>query len=153
MINRELLSMKIRQRFCVSLLGCVTILTLFLVACGANENGSEPSISISPKKGNPKLDSQLNQLILAQAKGEAASFAQNTNIGLTDGRVRVVIECVPGQLEAASKAAISSGAQLETTYENLIQVSIPVTSLTALTNTESIRLIRLPQQPVPASNK
>ncbi len=145
--------MKIRQKIFSSVLGCITVLPLLLVACGPSQNEPESTISVPPKTGNPKLDSQLNQLVAAQAKGEAAAFAQKLNIDLTNGRIRVVIECVPGQLEAASKAAISAGAVLETTYDNLIQVSVPVASLTALTNAESIRFIRLPQQPVPAPNK
>jgi len=141
--------MKIRQRVLVSLLGLIAILTLFLMACSSN-SGANLNPYVSPDKGNPKLDSQLNQLVIAQAKGEAASFAEKSNIDITNGRVRVVIECVPGQVEAARQAATNAGAELETTYENLLQVSVPITSLTALTNAESIRLIRLPQQPVPA---
>jgi len=100
-------------------------------------------------EGSPKLDSQLNQMVSAVKRGEAASFAEKSNIDLTNGRIRVVIECAPGQVEAATKAAINAGAEVETTYENLLQVSVPVTGLTALADAESIRFIRLPQQPVP----
>ena len=143
--------MKIRQRVLVSLLCFIAILALFLIACSSNGGANLPPY-VPPEKGNPKLDSQLNQLVLAQAKGEAASFAEKSNIDLTNGRTRVVIECVPGQLEAATKASINAGAEVETTYENLLQVSVPVTGLTALADAESIRLIRLPQRPVPLSD-
>lgn len=138
----------------LSLLGCISLLPLLLVACGPNQNAPESSPTyVAPKKGNPKLDSQLNQLVAAQANGEAASFARQANIPLDNGRVRVVIECVPGQLDAASKAAVTAGAVVETTYENLIQVLIPVTALNALADAESIKTVRLPQQPVPGANK
>jgi hypothetical protein len=140
--------MKIRQRVLVGLLCPIAILALFLIGCSSNGSANLPPY-VSPEKGNPKLDSQLNQLVLAQAKGEAASFAEKSNIDLTNGHIRVVIECVPGQVEAATKAAINAGAEVETTYENLLQVSVPVTGLTALAAAESVRLIRLPQQPVP----
>jgi hypothetical protein len=105
----------------------------------------------SPDKGNPKLDSQLNQLVLAESRGEAASFAKQSNIELVDGAVRVIIECAPGQLEAATKAATSAGAKLETSYENLLQVVVPITSLTTLADAASIRFIRLPQYPSPGA--
>ena len=107
----------------------------------------------SADKGNPKLDSQLNQLVLAEAHGEAASFAQQHNIELVNGSVRVIIECIPGQLEAAAEAATSAGAKLEASYDNLLQVVVPVTSLNALADAESIRFIRLPQEPLPALSK
>jgi hypothetical protein len=140
--------MKIRRRVLVILLSFIAILALFMIACSSN-GGANLHPYVPPDKGNPKLDSQLNQLVLAQAKGEAASFAEKSNIDITNGRIRVVIECVPGQVEAASQAAINAGAEVETTYENLLQVSVPITTLTALADAESIRFIRLPQQPVP----
>ena len=104
-----------------------------------------------PDKGNPKLDSQLNQLVRAERQGEAASFAEQSNIELVDGGVRVIIECVPGQLEAATEAATNAGAKLETSYRNLLQVVVPITSLTTLADAESVRFIRLPQYPSPAA--
>ncbi len=70
----------------------------------------------------------------------------------TLGSVRVIIECVPGQLEAASEAATNAGAKLEASYENLLQVVVPVASLSTLADAVSIHFIRLPQQPLPAPN-
>lgn len=146
--------MRIKPRIFVGLVGSIIVLNLFLFACGPNQTPAETTMTyIPPEKGNPKLDSQLNQLVAAQAKGEVTAYAQKMNINLNDGRIRVVIECVPGQIEVASKAAVSSGAVVETTYENLIQVLIPVANLTALAKNESIKFVRLPQQPVPGSNK
>jgi len=104
-----------------------------------------------PDKGNPKLDSQLNQLVHAERNGETASCAEQSDIELVDGAVRVIIECVPGQLEAATEAATNAGAKLETSYDNLLQVVVPITKLSTLADAESIRFIRLPQYPSPAS--
>ena len=105
----------------------------------------------SPDKGNPKLDSQLNQLVRAERNGEATSFAEQSSIELVDGAVRVIIECVPGELEAATEAATNAGAKLETSYRNLLQVVVPITSLTTLADAESIHFIRLPQYPLPGA--
>ncbi len=102
-------------------------------------------------KGNPKLDSQLNQLVRAERHGEAASFAEQSNIELVDGAVRVIIECVPGQLEAATEAATNAGAKWEASYDNLLQVVVPITSLNTLADAESIHFIRLPEYPAPAA--
>ena len=90
-----------------------------------------------PPKGNPKLDSQLNRLV------DAGSL----------GTVRVIIESMPDQLEAASEAATNAGAKVETSYGNLLQVMVPITSLTTLASATSIRLIRMPQQPLPATTE
>lgn len=80
-----------------------------------------------------------------------ANFKMQIN-QLLGGSVRVIIECVPGHLEAASKAATNAGAKLETNYDNLLQVVVPIASLSTLADAESIRFIRLPQQPLPAPN-
>jgi len=104
----------------------------------------------SPDKGNPKLDSQLNQLVLAESRGEASSFAKQISIELVDGNVRVIVECLPDQVDAAVEAASALGV-VETSYRNLLQVVVPITSLTTLADAASIRFIRLPQYPSPAA--
>jgi hypothetical protein len=121
----------------------VGFVILASVLTGCSPSGASGDItnlppSYSPDKGNLKLDSQLNQLVLAEKRGEVASFAEKNNIELTDGRVRVIIECAPGKLEAATQAATSAGAKLETSYDNLLQVSVPVTSLSTLAGSHRI---------------
>ena len=129
----------------VVLLVSIGVLVLIPVACTSSQDiNNLPPLDL-PDKGNPKLDSQLNQLISAESRGEAASFAEQSNIELIDGGVRVIIECVPGQLGAATEAATDAGAKLETSYDNLLQVVVPITSLTTLAETPSIHFIRLPR--------
>ena len=114
------------------------------------EDGLDLSQVELPEKGNPKLDSQLNQLVSAETSKKAASFAQQSNIELVDGNIRVIVECLPDQVDAAVKAASALGV-VETTYRNLLQVVVPITSLTTLADAESIHFIRLPQYPSPAA--
>ena len=104
----------------------------------------------SPDKGNPKLESQLNQLIQAEGLGEAASFAAQSNIELIGGSVRVIVESLPEQVEATTKAASALGV-VETSYGDLLQVLVPVASLTTLADEASVRFVRLPQYPVPGT--
>jgi len=104
-----------------------------------------------PDKGNPKLDSQLNQLVRAERLGEAESFAEQSNIELIEGNVRVIIECVPNQIDNAMLEAQNAGATIEMDYDNLLQVVVPITNLTTLAETESIRFIRLPHLATPGT--
>ena len=135
------------------LLVSIGILILIATACasGKDINNLPPFDSLG--KGHPKLDSQLNQLISAEKRGEAASFAEQSNIDLVDGAVRVIIESVPGQLEVATEAATNAGAELETSYNDLLQVVVPVTSLSTLADATSIHFIRLPEYPVPGARR
>jgi len=132
------------------LIANIGILVLVPVACTSGEEVTNlPPLDL-PDKGHPKLDSQLNQLVRAESRGEAASFAEQSNIELVDGGVRVIIECVPGQLETATEAATNAGAKLEASHDNLLQVVVPITSLTTLADEASIHFIRLPRYPSPA---
>ncbi len=129
---------KIRRRLGITIivvmLASIGILVLVPVACTSGQDIIDFPPSDLPDKGNPKLDSQLNQLVDAEGHGEAASFAEQSDINLVDGAVRVIIECLPGQLEAATNA----GAKLETSYDNLLQVVVPITSLTTLADAASM---------------
>ena len=135
----------------VVMLASIGILVLVPAACTSGQDAIDLPPSDLPDKGNPKLDSQLNQLVDAEEHGEAASFAAQSDIELVDGAVRVIIECLPGQLEAATEAATNAGAKLETSYDNLLQVVVPITNLTTLADAASIHFIRLPQHPLPAA--
>ena len=142
--------LKVRGIATVITLVVTGTLLLMAVACTSGRDVINlPPLDL-PDKGHPQLNSQLNQLVRAERNGQAASFAQQSNIDLVDGAVRVIIECVPGQLEAATEAVTNAGAKLETSYDNLLQVLVPITSLTTLADAASIHLIRLPQYPLPA---
>ena len=97
------------------------VLSLLLLGCGQSppEATSEPAapagdervedLPLPPplKKGNPKLSSQLWDLIEAESQGEAELLASRRHIKLEDGGVKVIIECLPGQVAAAASAAAS----------------------------------------------
>jgi len=132
-----------KVRILVAFLSILTFGTL-LAACQG-----KPQVPPDSTKGtNPKLSSELNQLVQAEGRGEAASFAQQQNIDLIDNKVRVIVEVAPGQLEAATKAVSAAGI-IETSYQNLLQAVVPIKSLAVLTQETSIKEIRLPMQALP----
>jgi len=95
-----------------------------------------------------KLDTHLNSLVDAERRGEAESFAQLALIDLVDGSVRVAIECVSGQLDAAVEAAERFGTVEAIAYRaEKLQALIPITSLTTLAREESIQFISDPVKP------
>ena len=131
------------------------VFTVVQTSCGENQSivNAPPSFSYSsPDKGIPKLDSQLSQLVRAAERGEAASFAQQHGLEISDGMIRVIIECKPGLIEDARKAANGRGAKEETFYGDMLQALVPVAGLEALAGAESILFIRLPQKPLLMEN-
>ncbi|MDP3947651.1 MAG: hypothetical protein Q8Q41_03105 [bacterium] len=150
------------------LLTILSVTLLSILACASNQAGTElpspeqekpkekdlPNKMPQLEKGNPKLGSALWQLIEAEKRGEAESFARQGDIKLVDGGVLVTMESVPGQVEAAAKAAINAGAQhLQAgsigITKDWLDAVVPITSLEALANEESIRFIALPVRGVP----
>jgi len=96
---------------------------------------------------NPGLSNKLNRLVQAYRQGEVEEFTRQRGTETIDGSVRVIIECVPGQVEAAAEAATDAGAQQVRSRDNLVKALVPIANLTALDEVESIHLIRLPWEP------
>ncbi len=117
-------------------------------AASDGEDLDLPQIEL-PEKGNPKLDSQLDQLVSAERRNQVTSFAQQSNIAMVDGNVRVIVECLPDQVDAIVKAASALGV-VETSYRNLLQMLVPVPQLAILADTPGVHLVRMPWYPLPA---
>jgi len=116
----------------------LVVVSFSIAGCGTNEDVRD------------KLDSRLNPLVDAEKRGETESFARMAGFDLVDGSVRVLIDYVPGQLEAAVKAAERFGTVETIDYSaKKVQALIPIASLTALAKEESIRFIRDPVESAP----
>gem|GEM_PF-1909479 len=131
----------------------ILLLPVFVVAPGSQARSShESSIALSrielPQKGHPKLESVLWELSATRQGRDASAFASESVVDLTDGRARVIIEAAPGHSAEAAAAAESLGVQVETTYQDLLQVVAPVSMLTALAEDPSVRLVRRSAKPV-----
>ena len=150
MINKMIRNKK-KHLVTYTLLLALTVVSLVLIlsACASDWGITDLPPLDPPDKGNPKLDSVLNQLVLAEKRGEATAFAAQSSIELNDGSIRVIIESVPGRLEEAKEVASDANARIETSYNNLLQVVVPISGLLTLAESESIDYIRLPHTPWP----
>ena len=103
--------------------------------------GPTPPPSLPPYTGPPKLDRYLWYLIQAVERGE-----------LVDRSVRLIVEYVPGQSEAAAKVIAAVGTVEIISYRfGGIQALIPVSSLLALVEEKSIKAFREPWISAPAA--
>jgi hypothetical protein len=123
---------------------------LFIPDCTPNQadDTSEQDGTPEPEE-NPKLDPSLNQLAQAYRWGEVEEFAYRNCIDLLYDdagllSVEVEIDCVPGQVEAAITAAKTYGT-VEGSYLYMIVAVVPVTSLAALADEESVEFVRIPE--------
>jgi hypothetical protein len=99
----------------------------------------------------PKLDSQLNQMVEAQASGRPQVATMEGQGDMPEDQVRVVLECAPGQADAAAQAASEFGV-VEASYKDLIQMTVPVTNLTALVDLPGVIRVRQPWHATPAAS-
>jgi hypothetical protein len=134
------------------LLVIIILFTLVLLVLGLWSSGCQEDLGTSPistYKGNLKLETTLNQLAQIEIPAELTSFVQQNNIDLKEGKIRVVIECLPGKIGAVANAA-SSLITIESRYENLLQALVSPANLDMLTQDANIKYIRLPQAIQPA---
>lgn len=109
-----------------------------------------PAFQKAAQKGHPKMESVLWDLQAGHQQSglrQAAAFALERGIELGAETVRVVVETNPGELEEAIKGAEALGAQLETTYKNRAQFSVPIPLLGSLADLPQVSFVR---QPYPA---
>ena len=149
--------MKRRLLGSLAALALVLLLVATVLPAVAQEGGDAsaagkvldlPPLELRPK-GNPRLDSSLNRLAAAETSEQAIRLAQEGNIRLSDGNVRVIIEALPGQVDAAMQAAASI-AVIETSHGDSIQALVPISQLTALAESPGVRYVRTPWYPIPA---
>ncbi|MDD5190360.1 MAG: choice-of-anchor D domain-containing protein, partial [Dehalococcoidales bacterium] len=105
--------------------------------------GIDPLLVI-PDKGNPKLDSPLNDLVNSQPVVTPGKLSRNSLNTVQSDSVRVIIECLTDSVQNISDIAAALGT-VECTYANLIQVSVPVANLTALTEITGVNIVRVPE--------
>ena len=130
------------------LFSALLITLLLMPTCNSEQNPTDTNEEDSKPEEHPKLSSKLNKLVQAEWRGEAEEFARQGGIELLYDdaglvSVKVVIECLDGQVEAATKAAEAYGT-VGIIYRTSIQVVVPITSLSALADEESVGFVRLP---------
>jgi hypothetical protein len=119
-----------QTRITINLIICVALLSSIGISSGApptaaaEEEEKHPDIDVTEitrlqpyekrEKIYPQLSSDLDRLVEAVMQRKAEEFVRPRGIELLDGAakadsVKVVIECLPGQVEAATKAAGLTG--------------------------------------------
>ena len=105
-----------------------------------------------PLKGNPKLESSLNQLLEAHCREglvEAQAFATTHRMVLDDDRVQVVIETTQGAMSDLKEDVEALGGEYQCHYETLLQALVPIDALEPLAGRSDVQVIREPRRLVP----
>lgn len=94
-----------------------------------------------------KIDPLLVNLIQAEKRGEAESFAGQNHLNLKNNQVATTITPALGQAETAVKALIEAGGELASDYKNqpVFDAWVPITKLEVLANEKSIISIGVPE--------
>ena len=98
------------------------------------------------KISNPKLYSPLNLLVLPENQGKTGEIIEKNNIELLPGeRLRLVIEADPEHVEEAIEFTSQYG-EVESVWEDLIQIVVPIQYLEELTESPTVQNVRLPYE-------
>lgn len=99
------------------------------------------------EKKHHGLDSRLVNLYESVLAGKVPDESNSVILMGTDGqRVQVILEMV----SAESPVPQNLGIEVETSYENLVQATVPVKNLEAIASDENVVIVRPPSVPVPA---
>lgn len=100
-----------------------------------------------PPKALPNLESMLSQLAVAQAEGGSRRVQQVALAGgvrVEADAVQVVLTAAEGSGNSLRQLVIGAGGRPESATQNLLQATVPVSSLAALSQHSAVRYIRLP---------
>jgi hypothetical protein len=103
-------------------------------------------------KGNPKLDSSLNQLLEAYQEGgmaRAQAFAVNRKIFFQEGRVQVTIVTTEESIGHVRDAVEAAGGLYQLHYRNFLQAMVPIEALEVLAQRPDVIAIREPHRAMP----
>ncbi len=131
----------------IGALACAVVLAFLL----ASTTGPAEAVEHAQPTDSARLDSRLAQIVDAfrlQGTSAAAEAAQRLDLDVEGNAIRVIIEARPGPADPTS-AALSLGARIEGTYQNLVQASVPIASLEALARAAPVEFVRPPLRPVP----
>ncbi|MEK7816718.1 MAG: S8 family serine peptidase, partial [Actinomycetota bacterium] len=107
------------------------------------------SRGFNDEKPNPKVQPSVNELSdrdRSRGTEAAEGFARERGMTFADGKVTVVLEAATSAAEA-SAAAMAAGANVQATYGNLVQVSLPVANIDRVAAAPAVAYIREPQRP------
>ncbi len=94
---------------------------------------------------NPKLESVLSQLVVAQRNRQNLTrLAIWRGVPLQDDQLKAIVEVRNGQVQAVKRALGALGVHVQGSYAQLIQVQTPVDRLTQIADIPDVRFVRRP---------
>ena len=123
--------------------GATTPVTMVVDTTLVPQHGEPPS------RGDPKLDSSLNQLLEAYRQdglAEAQTFAERRGMTLEDGRVQVEIVVVGDAVDDVRAAVETLEGEYQGHYGDLLQSLVPLDALTSLAQRSDVAIIREPRR-------
>ncbi|MFC1929045.1 FG-GAP-like repeat-containing protein [Chloroflexota bacterium] len=145
--NIVLRSKLITSIICVAVLLASNTSSLPEPAVAAEAESENITQTELPPKGNPKLDTALNNLATETTSRAVPSVLES---GATPAEgIRVIVEGTPGQAEEIARAVGDLGT-VEANYSDWVQMVVPTSQLTVLADMPEIRFVRLPSKPLPS---
>ena len=126
------------------LLGLPLILACMLGVPAAYAQEMPPAEQAEKEYRN--MDSRLADLHDAAAAGDVSRAFDALPLSSGGQRVQVVLEMAGTGVPVPP----GLGIEVETTYENLVQATVPVRNLEAIASDENVGFVRLPSTPVHA---
>ena len=109
--------------------------------------GIDFDLPLFAKSGDRKLQTQLARMSdVANVYGQLGVeiIAQSMAVDLQEDAVRVIAQSMPGRAEDVVGAAAKLGILVEGTYQDMVQLLVPIALLESLATKEEIVFIRLP---------
>jgi phosphoenolpyruvate-protein kinase (PTS system EI component) len=115
------------------------------------------AVTIAPQKversskGNPKLDSSLNQLLEAYRQGgtaEAQAFATMHMMVLDDNRLQVEVITSAEAMSDLIAAIEAVDGEYQSHYETVVQALVPIEALESLAQRSDVQAIREPRRAI-----
>jgi hypothetical protein len=108
-----------------------------------------PPTQAKAAPANSKLDAPLDQIVRTAQIGQDARRQALRASGLPDTGDRIVVVIEAENTASARSAAILAGATVQSEFQDLIQIELPISSIEQLANAPGVRRIRLPMYGFP----
>ena len=106
------------------------------------------SVASAIAKGNPKLESALDQLVAAYRNGglgSAKKFVGDHGIPMSSETVLVIAQALPSRQDELVAGVLALGAVVEKTYDHLVQIRSLLPLLEPIASLPSVGFVRLPE--------
>ena len=104
-----------------------------------------------PPEAIEKQHSKMTSELLRIYESDATDFPNTASYPSTQDQGSRMIQVVMEMASANAPIPQGLGIEVETTYENLVQATVPVRNLEKIEADENVKMIRLPHKPTPGT--